>query len=487
MATTRQRKRKVCSKCGQNLSHAAYVRHQNPLICPGNNESKRRLCNERLQEAASDRAMQPSMSRDEPVVSTDHDSGAESVESESESIEIVSDLDENEDFGDACDQSQVKIDSLEASAAIEQNKSLQQFQVIATHISLFITFFQLCYRVSERGITLLLNFIRAILLWAGNYLGKSTELLLLRDMIPKNVYFLKKLCNLETVSCTYVVCPKCHTLYNLEDCITKQRNGTVESAKCTFVNYSNHHHPSRREKCNASLMKKAKHGSSYRLIPRKLYMYNSLKASLTKLFGKSGFAYECDLWRNRKKSPGIYTDIYDGLVWEKFQSVGGTPFLQIPNNLGFILNIDWFNSFTHIEYSVGVLYLVIANLPRSERYKIENAIIVGVLPGPKEPKRHMNSYLKPLVDELLELWKGTYLSAPGVFVPVRCALLCVSCDLPATRKVCGFTSFSSLQGCSKCMKKFTCEVFGTKSDYSGYEKETWEMRTHTIFICNKCP
>ena len=203
-------------------------------------------------------------------------------------------------------------------------------------------------------------------------------------------------------------------------------------------------HVSRRGMCNALLMKKAKHGSSYRLIPCKVYTYHSLKASLTKLFGKQGFSYECELWRNRQQTPGMYTDIYDGLVWEKFQSVSGRPFLQVPNHLGLILNIDWFNPFKHIEYSVGVLYLVIANLPRSERYKIENVIIVGMLPGPKEPKKHMNSYLKPLVDELLEFWKGTYLSAPGVFVPIRCALLCVSCDLPATRKVCGFTSFSSL-------------------------------------------
>ena len=90
----------------------------------------------------------------------------------------------------------------------------------------------------------------------------------------------------------------------------------------------------------------------------------------------------------------------------------------------------------------------------------------------------MNSYLKPLVDELLELWQGTYLTAPGVFVPVRCTLLCVSCDLPATRKVCGFTSFSSLYGCSKCMKKFTCDSFGSKSDYSGYNRESWETRTN---------
>ena len=129
-----------------------------------------------------------------------------------------------------------------------------------------------------------------------------------------------------------------------------------------------------------------------------------------------------------------------------------------------------------------MLYLVIANLPRSERFKIENVLIVGVLPGPKEPKKHMNSYLKPLVDELLELWNGAYLTSPGVFVPIRCALICVSCDLPATRKACGFTSFSSLHGCSKCMKKFTCDVFGTKADYSGFERDTWQMRTHTLHL-----
>ena len=32
------------------------------------------------------------------------------------------------------------------------------------------------------------------------------------------------------------------------------------------------------------------------------------------------------------------------------------------------------------------------------------------------------------------------------------------------------------------MKKFTCEVFGTKADYSGYERETWEMRTHDCHL-----
>ena len=79
--------------------------------------------------------------------------------------------------------------------------------------------------------------------------------------------------------------------------------------------------------------------------------------------------------------------------------------MQLPNNLG-LIHLDWFKPFKHVEYSIGIMYLVIANLPQAECYKLENVIIVGVLPGPNEPKKHMNSYLLPLIDELLELWNG---------------------------------------------------------------------------------
>ena len=32
--SSRQRKRKRCGKCKQELSHSAYIRHQNPIVCP---------------------------------------------------------------------------------------------------------------------------------------------------------------------------------------------------------------------------------------------------------------------------------------------------------------------------------------------------------------------------------------------------------------------------------------------------------------------
>ena len=53
-----------------------------------------------------------------------------------------------------------------------------------------------------------------------------------------------------------------------------------------------------------------------------------------------------------------------------------------------------------MKYSVGVIYLVILNLPREERYKLENIIVVGIIPGPNETKKNVNSFLVPLMEDL---------------------------------------------------------------------------------------
>ena len=76
-------------------------------------------------------------------------------------------------------------------------------------------------------------------------------------------------------------------------------------------------------------------------------------------------------------------DIYNGQVWQEFQYVGGTPFLAAPYNLAFMLNIDWFTPYKHTPYySVSAIYLIVMNLPRSQRFKRENVTLVGLIPGP---------------------------------------------------------------------------------------------------------
>ena len=89
------------------------------------------------------------------------------------------------------------------------------------------------------------------------------------------------------------------------------------------------------------------------------------------------------------------------------------------------------------------------NLPREERFKPENVIIVGIIPGPKEPKGNINSFLKPLVDELIDFWDGVIIAdtlLPGGLFKVLVALLALCCDVPAARKCGGFAGHSAAKG-----------------------------------------
>ena len=43
------------------------------------------------------------------------------------------------------------------------------------------------------------------------------------------------------------------------------------------------------------------------------------------------------------------------------------------------------------EYSAGAIYLAIQNLPRTDRYLMENVLLVAMIPGPKEPEKDINT------------------------------------------------------------------------------------------------
>lgn len=145
------------------------------------------------------------------------------------------------------------------------------------------------------------------------------------------------------------------------------------------------------------------------LYPFMTYCYLGLKASLTALLQRPEFHDNLYHWKDRSNG-SMLADIYDGKIWSEFLSYKNQPFLSEPFSLGLIINIDWFQPYKHVNYSVGAICLVIMNLPRHLRYKRENVILVRILPGPKEPSRDINSYMQPLVDELLELWDGVLFS-----------------------------------------------------------------------------
>ena len=180
------------------------------------------------------------------------------------------------------------------------------------------------------------------------------------------------------------------------------------------------------------------------------------------------------MWRKREVAEGLLADVYDGNLWTEFQTVNGTTFLEKPRNHGFMLNFDFFQPMKHRkDYSVGVFYLAILNLPRAERFKWENIIVIGVVPSLGQEPKNLNQFLEPAVDELKALWKGIRLRSclSRFALTFRAAVMSVSSDIPATRKICGFKGHSALLGCSRCLKRFP-GGFGEKKDYSGFERNS---------------
>ena len=94
---------------------------------------------------------------------------------------------------------------------------------------------------------------------------------------------------------------------------------------------------------------------------------------------------------------GYQCDIYDGHIWKIYNSAEGLHFLCCPHRWLLTLNVDWFQPFELGIHSVGAISMCIQNLTGDVRYRSENIILVGIMPGPKEAKKTINSFLTPLV------------------------------------------------------------------------------------------
>ena len=109
-------------------------------------------------------------------------------------------------------------------------------------------------------------------------------------------------------------------------------------------------------------------------------------------------------------------------------------------NLGVLMNVNWFNPFRNREYYA--VYLVIIKLPRNIRFKWEDVILIGLIAGPSEPQYTINSYIKPIADELLECWEGVILNEGGAQSLYKFVLIYIFSDVPATRNLGGFIAQS---------------------------------------------
>ena len=344
------------------------------------------------------------------------------------------------------------------------------------HLLIFLVLWQSAFRISNAALLSLIRFLRYFVLILGQVF-QVDSINELASNVPLQHARIHKALGIDTDDWCfeYVVCPKCHSIYEFDDCVYTTASGCKESKKCRHIAMPEHPHHRQRLECGTILLKKQHKKKGYRLVPHKVYPYRSLKRSITKLLNKKLFISQCQKWEERRKlvPTNFLCDVYDGNIWKTFEN-----FLSNPNSYLLSLNVDWFQPFKHTTYSSGAIYLTVQNLPRSERYKQENVILVGIMPGPCESALTINSYLSPLVEELKEFWRGVLIpvkrNGTTINMNVRLAINCVSCDIPASRKVCGFLGHFAKLACNKCLKEFN------RHDYSGFERQKWSVRSNEV-------
>ena len=166
-------------------------------------------------------------------------------------------------------------DDLDPNSDEQQNTSSNEISTaLIRAISFFLLFFQLKFRVPDRAINFLLSFLKGFLSALIVLIPSCQVISTIHRNIPKCLQSLRqRFSSCRNKTTMFVVCPKCCSLYKLDDCIIVSR-GVPSSKTCSFVQFPNHPQKRRRAPCGTALMKKTKFGSNYKLVPKKTFTYN---------------------------------------------------------------------------------------------------------------------------------------------------------------------------------------------------------------------
>ncbi|GET53938.1 hypothetical protein GLOIN_2v1786147 [Rhizophagus irregularis DAOM 181602=DAOM 197198] len=259
-------------------------------------------------------------------------------------------------------------------------------------ILLWIMSFRTRFNLPETATESLIKFLKLVLTEIG-----SPDF----DTFPDTLYLARKALNLEDRFHSFVACSKCHKLYNKQEIKSFLQNEQPAIMKCCHVEFPNS--TTRRLRlCQTPLAQKTTLlNNQISIKPELLFPFVSIKQQLEAMYRQPNFENSLRHWINRPTFDNILTDIYDGEVWKTFKE-------------------------TTDENEVSL-------------HKI-------------------NHYLAPIIDELKSLWEGvtlnkTYECQEGK--RIRAALILVSCDIPAARKICGH--ISALVSCHRCEKKANYE------------------------------
>ncbi|GFS41570.1 hypothetical protein Acr_00g0075150 [Actinidia rufa] len=214
------------------------------------------------------------------------------------------------------------------------------------------------------------------------FLKFQSRLLPKGNLVPKSTYEVRKI--LSDLGLSYELIDAC-----INDCVLFWKENAMLD-RCPRCNVS-------RYKINCGKGKK---------IPHKILRYFPLTPRLRRLF-MSRMISKAMRWHVENPSDGeesrhpTHSD-----EWKDFD-VKHPEFALEPRNVRLRLAVDGFNPFGNMSnsYSMWPVILVPYNLPPWLAMKDSFFMLTLLVPGDKQPGIDIDVYMRPMVDELKELWQ----------------------------------------------------------------------------------
>jgi hypothetical protein len=114
-------------------------------------------------------------------------------------------------------------------------------------------------------------------------------------------------------------------------------------------------------------------------------------------------------WHKKKRQPNEKEMSHptDGKAWKKFDKEQ-PMFAKDARIIRLGLATDGFNPFSekNSKYSMWPVFVIPYNLPPWSSMRESNFMMALVIPGPTCPGKDFYVFLEPLIEDLLDLWKG---------------------------------------------------------------------------------
>ncbi|CAL5322070.1 unnamed protein product [Camellia sinensis] len=228
--------------------------------------------------------------------------------------------------------------------------------------------------------------------------------------------------------------------------------------------------------CKAPRYKVRKGKVKGKKIPHKVLRYFPLKPRLQRLFISRKTAIDMKWHKDKRvEEENVLRHPADSEAWKDFDKKHES-FAKDPRNVRLGLASDGFNPFGNMSnsYSIWPVFLVPYNLPPWKCMKDPFFMMPLLIPGRRAPGFDFDVFLRPLIDELKELWEvgvETYDASNGQSFQLRAALLWTINDFPAYGNLSGWSTKGKL-ACPSCNEDASHQYLHhwKKTCYTGHRR-----------------